>query len=102
MPRRPPSSTLFPTRRSSDLSRAPLRRERVVQREQEDVRTQQRERDRPLQHADPVSLSLLRSEEHTSELQSPDHLVCRRLPEKTKNRLPTKAKINLSGEQKQD
>src|SRR5258708_23956122 len=28
-----------------------------------------------------------RSEEHTSELQSPDHLVCRLLPEK-KNRTP--------------
>src|SRR5258708_9022609 len=28
---------------------------------------------------------LLRSEEHTSELQSPDHLVCRLLLEKKKN-----------------
>src|SRR5258708_31013523 len=30
-------------------------------------------------------LLLLRSEEHTSELQSPDHLVCRLLLEKKKN-----------------
>src|SRR5438552_12620456 len=30
----------------------------------------------------------LRSEEHTSELQSPDHLVCRLLLEKKKNRKP--------------
>src|SRR5947208_10564360 len=29
-----------------------------------------------------------RSEEHTSELQSPDHLVCRLLLEKKKERLP--------------
>src|SRR5258708_24917771 len=29
-----------------------------------------------------------RSEEHTSELQSPDHLVCRLLLEKKKNRPP--------------
>src|SRR5258708_12573309 len=29
-----------------------------------------------------------RSEEHTSELQSPDHLVCRLLLEKKKNTLP--------------
>src|SRR5258708_17435113 len=29
----------------------------------------------------------LRSEEHTSELQSPDHLVCRLLLEKKKKRL---------------
>src|SRR5258708_10754694 len=28
---------------------------------------------------------LIRSEEHTSELQSPDHLVCRLLLEKKKN-----------------
>src|SRR5258708_31102293 len=34
-----------------------------------------------------------RSEEHTSELQSPDHLVCRLLLEKKKNNInnPTKA-----------
>src|SRR5258708_19855243 len=31
----------------------------------------------------------LRSEEHTSELQSPDHLVCRLLLEKKKNHLIT-------------
>src|SRR5258708_21858161 len=31
------------------------------------------------------SLDLNRSEEHTSELQSPDHLVCRLLLEKKKN-----------------
>src|SRR5258708_25973753 len=30
-------------------------------------------------------LVVLRSEEHTSELQSPDHLVCRLLLEKKKN-----------------
>src|SRR5258708_23037136 len=30
---------------------------------------------------------LLRSEEHTSELQSPDHLVCRLLLEKKKRRI---------------
>src|SRR5258708_18504714 len=30
-----------------------------------------------------------RSEEHTSELQSPDHLVCRLLLEKKKNKIAT-------------
>src|SRR5207244_6914131 len=36
-------------------------------------------------HVFPVSPNtLLRSEEHTSELQSPDHLVCRLLLEKNK------------------
>src|SRR5207244_13607183 len=33
---------------------------------------------------DAVALYLIRSEEHTSELQSPDHLVCRLLLEKKK------------------
>src|SRR5258708_15595865 len=37
----------------------------------------------------PVILkSLGRSEEHTSELQSPDHLVCRLLLEKKTNTMP--------------
>src|SRR5258708_18134885 len=42
-------------------------------------------------HAAPVSreeLLLQRSEEHTSELQSPDHLVCRLLLEKKKKDYP--------------
>src|SRR5258708_29427530 len=34
-----------------------------------------------------VGRDLARSEEHTSELQSPDHLVCRLLLEKKKNKL---------------
>src|SRR5258708_27725139 len=33
-----------------------------------------------------VAFAFLRSEEHTSELQSPDHLVCRLLLEKKKNK----------------
>src|SRR5258708_12500505 len=77
MIRRPPRSTLFPyttlfrsvsrkiaidsSRRAPLLSRSP----------------------RP-HNASPKSLSA-RSEEHTSELQSPDHLVCRLLLEKKKN-----------------
>src|SRR5258708_22842110 len=36
-----------------------------------------------------------RSEEHTSELQSPDHLVCRLLLEKKKNKVAnTDARLN--------
>src|SRR5258708_29759360 len=37
------------------------------------------------EHYDVLSGNLLRSEEHTSELQSPDHLVCRLLLEKKKS-----------------
>src|SRR5258708_24932857 len=36
-----------------------------------------------------------RSEEHTSELQSPDHIVCRLLLEKKKNRR-TMSKLSVS------
>src|SRR5258708_25999917 len=35
-----------------------------------------------------------RSEEHTSELQSPDHLVCRLLLEKKKNNEPHSANLS--------
>src|SRR5690625_6111096 len=40
----------------------------------------------------PNRVRLIRSEEHTSELQSRGHLVCRLLLEKTKNR--TSARLN--------
>src|SRR5258708_31239365 len=36
-----------------------------------------------------------RSEEHTSELQSPDHLVCRLLLEKKKKKHKSKGNMNL-------
>src|SRR5258708_18111932 len=79
MIRRPPRSTLFPY---TTLSRPPERRriERPAQphRERNVIRRARR-------------LELLqepRSEEHTSELQSPDHLVCRLLLEKKKKAPP--------------
>src|SRR5580704_18587439 len=72
MIRRPPRSTLFPYTRSSDLT---------------------------LNACDPVtyetenrSFAWLRSEEHTSELQSPVHLVCRLLLEKKKKTQKTQIK----------
>src|SRR2546429_3766492 len=89
MIRRPPRSTLFPTRRSSDLnvvvipSPALLMRHRVV-----------RSRWTLTGLAVVVALALaalaapLRSEEHTSELQSRLHLVCRLLLEKKKPHPP--------------
>src|SRR5437660_4764948 len=65
MIRRPPRSTLFPTRRSSDLRRP-----------------------RPPSPPRPAwragHNATCRSEEHTSELQSRGHLVCRLLLEKKK------------------
>src|SRR2546422_6297367 len=91
MIRRPPRSTLFPTRRSSDLPPSPIR--------------VSGEASSPV-HCTTLPLSSftsqmtstwgfrqtysttvpLRSEEHTSELQSRLHLVCRLLLEKKKNK----------------
>src|SRR4051794_41468587 len=70
MIRRPPRSTLFPytTLFRSGLPACDARRGRVL-------------------HRGPIADEAfrVRSEEHTSELQSPVHLVCRLLLEKKKN-----------------
>src|SRR5256885_6818378 len=69
MIRRPPRSTLFPY---TTLFRS---------RRRGGHRTEQHDRARP----GVVGLLVARSEEHTSELQSPCNLVCRLLLEKKKN-----------------
>src|SRR5947208_16341430 len=72
MIRRPPRSTLFPY---TTLFRSRLR--------QRNVRLRPAiPRGNPIVRLDMGSVC--RSEEHTSELQSPDHLVCRLLLEKKK------------------
>src|SRR5256885_9880332 len=73
MIRRPPRSTLFPY--------TTLFRSRTVGREQQTQRVETA-LPNPLDWADPRSP--VRSEEHTSELQSPCNLVCRLLLEKKK------------------
>src|SRR5437660_5206198 len=65
----PPRSTLFPSRRSSDL----VRRNQISE-IRGAVEAQARHRE----------CASTRSEEHTSELQSRGHLVCRLLLEKKK------------------
>src|SRR5258708_35799891 len=70
MIRRPPRSTLFPY---TTLFRSSLTCPRPTTRHRKKV--------------PPVTSEMIpetRSEEHTSELQSPDHLVCRLLLEKKK------------------
>src|SRR5438045_7520531 len=64
----------FPTRRSSDLAHVPVERHR---RRQDSASKRMASRG---SEAD----KLVRSEEHTSELQSLRHLVCRLLLEKKK------------------
>src|SRR5258708_25990412 len=92
MIRRPPRSTLFPyttlfrSQRSPDRFAEPdpaVSAERIVRprRRQSAAVDEQFSGRRRLP-------SSRRSEEHTSELQSPDHLVCRLLLEKKKTTRP--------------
>src|SRR5205809_7771379 len=75
----------FPTRRSSDLHHL----WRVLQRREAEERRRRLAAQRPFHGAESLfdfilALLLVRSEEHTSELQSRLHLVCRLLLEKKK------------------
>src|SRR5258705_5270698 len=83
MIRRPPRSTLFPyTTLFRSQPDAERRRDRtLVDRDRESVREQAQSR---LPDQDVAAQRLVRSEEHTSELQSLRHLVCRLLLEKKK------------------
>src|SRR5258708_19807968 len=76
MIRRPPRSTLFPY---TTLFRSP-----PGERHETVSRRLQRRAGPDARHS--YRTDLRRSEEHTSELQSPDHLVCRLLLEKKKKR----------------
>src|SRR5436305_9866227 len=82
---RPPRSTLFPYTtlfRSLNLSGMQVDREHAVGARLRDQVRDQFRRNRRAAGGAPV----LRSEEHTSELQSRPHLVCRLLLEKKKNK----------------
>src|SRR5256885_6273450 len=95
MIRRPPRSTLFPYT-TLFRSRIQLLDERTEAR-QSPSRAWIRDRlDRCRQHAGRVAhrATAPRSEEHTSELQSPCNLVCRLLLEKKKNKLAADSSSN--------
>src|SRR5438552_13345497 len=77
-PRHLPS---FPTRRSSDLRPRPAEGRREA-----GARDTHRSGHVGARGSAPSRRRALRSEEHTSELQSPDHLVCRLLLEKKKTK----------------
>src|SRR5258708_26517144 len=80
MIRRPPRSTLFPYT-TLFRSESTMRRRQPARRRAARAGTRR---------ADPRAIRQRRrqsrSEEHTSELQSPDHLVCRLLLEKKKKK----------------
>src|SRR5258708_24603194 len=93
MIRRPPRSTLFPyttlfrsqAAQGLEVLGEDTQRPRIVALEKLGIHVRER-----------LRILAERSEEHTSELQSPDHLVCRLLLEKKKTRpsdrpLPQKA-----------
>src|SRR5947208_9385605 len=85
MKRQPPRSTLFPYttlfRSRREIQRSPFAFRAHSGRPD---RPLVRQKSRPVDRGPPCGQSKLRSEEHTSELQSPDHLVCRLLLEKKK------------------
>src|SRR3989442_3144366 len=84
MIRRPPRSTLFPTRRSSDLA-APASRANSCSSAVPGAKAVNSTTSRSTAPAGGDRSSRgARSEEHTSELQSRPHLVCRLLLEKKK------------------
>src|SRR5258708_27852233 len=84
MIRRPPRSTLFPYttlfRSRGGLGQGGRSARGHLRRRDPALRAAHREAAEQLVEQ--------RSEEHTSELQSPDHLVCRLLLEKKKNAYP--------------
>src|SRR5438876_1438484 len=91
MIRRPPRSTLFPYTtlfRSRD-------RHRVQGREEDLYARLRRDRARG-RRAFPARDRGHRSEEHTSELQSPVHLVCRLLLEKKKKKKKSNKKTKTT------
>src|SRR3989442_6816223 len=88
MIRRPPRSTLFPY---TTLFRSPADRLSIPSSNRESLSDDRRRGEDPCAHRSRWSRRMspaahLRSEEHTSELQSRPHLVCRLLLEKKKKR----------------
>src|SRR2546422_6353976 len=83
MIRRPPRSTLFPY---TTLFRSPRR---ARQGHEGAARVISHDEAVRLMEGPPAGLDDLRSEEHTSELQSRLHLVCRLLLEKKKKQRPS-------------
>src|SRR5258708_11086585 len=88
MIRRPPRSTLFPY---TTLFRSHHFQPAVAHVVQHAAHMHQ------LAAGEDVAVDeLARSEEHTSELQSPDHLVCRLLLEKKNRKTEAKAKTSVA------
>src|SRR5690348_18014419 len=95
MIRRPPRSTLFPYTtlfRSGKPAPSPAPRPRIQPHRGSHVSGGNRWQYHPFV---PGGRTGTRSEEHTSELQSPVHLVCRLLLEKKKKKKHNKIRTNI-------
>src|SRR5258708_8144633 len=79
MIRRPPRSTLFPYTTLFPISPPSMNGRSSASRSRTALSSRSTWRSSAV-----ISIARSRSEEHTSELQSPDHLVCRLLLEKKK------------------
>src|SRR5258708_26851890 len=98
MIRRPPRSTLFPYTtlfRSHRAWRRAARRRGLVRRPGGAGAAARGDRGALVHRRGGGVRGLQRSEEHTSELQSPDHLVCRLLLEKKKDTYPKNAQHSM-------
>src|SRR5947208_10474282 len=86
----------FPTRRSSDLAVAVFDGEIAAIKGQPNAPPGAAKRfiQRQERRMDRLAAPGGRSEEHTSELQSPDHLVCRLLLEKKKSSHEARARLD--------
>src|SRR3712207_7540393 len=93
MIRRPPRSTLFPY---TTLFRSPLGERDAQPQEREPLDRGVARRAREGRRARPRGGAALRSEEHTSELQSRQYLVCRLLLEKKNSIACTLAIISFA------
>src|SRR5947208_9523648 len=97
--RRPPRSTLFPYTTLFRSARCTVARSRTARSTERGSprlpprppRSSARRRPRQKSFSGPGTH---RSEEHTSELQSPDHLVCRLLLEKKNTEPPHSTPVN--------
>src|SRR2546422_7562086 len=95
MIRRPPRSTLFPTRRSSDLLHAAASDPAYERYESALLRAFENFPHIEVPAWKGTEKPRMRSEEHTSELQSRLHLVCRLLLEKKKKKLQPQAVMHI-------
>src|SRR5689334_24507772 len=84
MIRRPPRSTLFPYTTLFRSAIGQIVTVFILSAEKHDVPSAERERPARLPRGRGACARSVRSEEHTSELQSQFHLVCRLLLEKKK------------------